>query len=121
MTTQATTITPITFIFRVPEKAYCPGCAAAITQKTYMIRHDALWCLRCGCFTLDHVDWIRAACDWSALNHQWTIVRGLRIWTPDNPLDGIVTHYLKSREESHATIQHDDYYSNLTPPEDLIA
>lgn len=120
MMTQATTIAPTTFIFRIPEKAYCPGCAAAITQKTFLIHHDILWCLRCGVHPFDHADWIGIASGWSALTHQWTTVRGLRVWTPDDPLDGIVTHYLKSREESRNTIQPDDYYSNLTPPEDLI-
>lgn len=121
MTHNATAIAPTTFIIRIPEKAFCPGCAVAITQRTFLIRHDILWCLRCGEHPLDHSDWLGIASDWKALTHQWTHVRGLRVWTPDDPLDGIVTHYLKTREESRTTIQHDDYYSNLDPPEDLIA
>ena len=108
------------FIFRVPSRVYCPGCAAAITQRTFLIRHNIVWCLRCGEHPLDHADWLGIASEWTHLSHQWTTARGLRCWTPDDPLDGIVTHYLKSREESRDTIQHDDYYSNLDPPEDLI-
>lgn len=109
MTIQATTIVPSTFIFRVPGRAYCPGCAAAITQQTYMVHRDILWCLRCGEHPLDRTDWLSIASSWTDLSHQWTHVRGLRVWTPSDPLDGIVTHYLKSREESRKA-----------PPSDLI-
>lgn len=121
MTIQATTNAISTFIFRVPQRVYCPACGMGITQRTVLIHHDILWCLRCGPNLLESADWLGVASCWSALAHQWTHVRGLRAWTPEDPLDGIVTHYLKLREESRKTIRFHPHYSNLTPPEDVIA
>ena len=98
MTTQAITKATQNFIFRTPQGVYCPCCAAAITQRTFMVKRSIVWCIRCGELRIDNTDWLYIACHWTGLATQWVKVRGLRFWTPGDPLDGIVTHYCKDRE-----------------------
>lgn len=97
--THATTNTLKTaFTFFAPSRVYCPECAAAITPRTCSIRDDVVWCLRCAEHRPTCHDWISFAISSTGLAIQWYTVRGLRFWCPDDPLDGIVTHYCKWRE-----------------------
>lgn len=98
MTANATSTAPINFTFKAPAACYCPGCGAGLTQRTWTVNADILWCIRCGELPYAPLSWLGIAIAWRPLAHLWLHVRGILVWTPQEPEDGIVTHYLRVRK-----------------------
>lgn len=85
------------FILRTPARVYCPGCGCALSQRTFHFAYSVMWCLRCGEQPIHPHDWLAFALRWNGFSHEWLIVRGIRLWVPDDPGDGITSKYIRDR------------------------
>lgn len=90
---------PLSYAFslRSPNRVYCPACGVLLTQRTFAIARDMLWCLRCSDAKYYRESWIQCAILWWSETRGWDTAHGVRIWMIDEPRDGLVTLYVEQR------------------------
>lgn len=113
MTDQATNIATNAFIIRTPSRVYCPGCGYAISQRTFHLAYGIMWCLRCGEQSIHPHDWLAFALRWDRLGSDWLRIRGIRLWVPDEPGDGLTSKYIRIRRMPHYTPEQIEHYLDM--------